>query len=126
MVNLKRNGRGRMYSTASAGKLKAFPRRNKIEDQARMLVKDNQDADPSITTVYWFPADKEVRLLELTSEIPTSPDGEIHPYRFGPSPQNKLRFPSAIALIRPEEFGQLQLPKGWGTWRKAKELAGGR
>ena len=125
MVKLNRNGSGRLRKTASAGKLKATPRQ-KIEDQARLLVKDNREADPSITNVYWFPAEEEVRLLELTTEIPISPDGTVHPYRFGSSPRNKLQFPSAIALIRPEEFGQLQLPKGWGTWRKAKELALGR
>lgn len=125
MVKLNRNGSGRLGKAASDAKLKSMPR-CQIEDQARLLVKDNQDADPSITNVYWFPAADEVRLLELTSDIPISPDGTVHPYRFGPSPRNKLRFPSTIALIRPEEFGQLQLPKGWGTWRKAKELALGR
>jgi hypothetical protein len=125
MVNLSHDGRNRISPKANAENPKVVLRR-KIKNQALLLAKDNRQADPSITKVFWFPADDEVRLLELTPKIPTSPDGTVHPYRFGPSLRDKLLFPSAIALIRRGEFGQLKLPEGWGTWQEAEELALGR
>ena len=35
---------------------------------------------------------------------------------------DNLPAPSAIAMIRPDEFGKLKLPAGWGNWSDAVEL----
>lgn len=93
-----------------------------IKNQAKELAKDNRKAEPSITKVYWFPNDKEVRLVELTDIIPQNDDGELHPFFFRSSPQNNLPAPSGIAMIRPDEYGKLKLPDDWGKWEDAQEL----
>ncbi len=93
-----------------------------IEQQARTLAADNRNAEPDITKVFWFPHNQEVRLLELTEQVPQSLDGEVHPFYFRPSPQDNLPAPSAIAMIRASEFGALRLPESWGDWNDAVEL----
>ncbi len=96
--------------------------RKEIERQARYLAKDNRDVEPSISKVYWFPADAEVRLIELITEIPVSDDQRVHPFYFRGSKKHKLPFRSAIAMIRPEEFKRLELPEEWGSWTDAQEI----
>ena len=93
-----------------------------IRKQAKELARDNKKAEPSIIKVYWFPHDKEVRLVELTDLVPESDDKELHPFFFRPSPQDNLPAPSGIAMIRPDEYGQLKLPDDWGGWDDAEEL----
>ena|SRR5687768_17180764 len=93
-----------------------------IERQARLLADDNRRAEPDITRVYWFPDDAEVRLLELTPQVPQTSNGELRPFYFRPSPPDDLPAPSAIVMIRPDEFGKLALPRGWGEWADAVEL----
>ena len=44
------------------------------------------------------------------------------PFYFDPSPADDLPVPSAVALIRSDEFGQLELPEEWGPWDAAREL----
>ena len=90
-----------------------------IEQQARMLAKDNREAEPDIQRVYWFPHEDEVRLVELMPSIPASDDGQVHPFYFRSSPVDNLPAPSGIAIIRPEEFQQLQPPPTWGRWDDA-------
>jgi hypothetical protein len=93
-----------------------------MEKEARMLAAHHREGDPDITKVYWFPDDKEVRLLDLSEQIPIAMDGEVHPFYFPPSPEHGLPMPSAIAMIRPDEFGKLRLPAEWGDWSDAAEL----
>ena len=93
--------------------------RELIERQARYLAADNYKAEPTIEKVYWFPDDEEVRLVEVTPIIPPSVEGEVRPFYFGPSPQDELPSPSAMAMIQPAEFGVLRLPNGWGGWGAA-------
>ncbi len=93
-----------------------------VERQAKLLAVDNRKAEPDIARVFWFPDDREVRLLELTEEVPETTDGEVHPFYFPASPQDDLPLPSAMAMIRAEEFGKLKLPPEWGTWDDAVEL----
>ena len=93
-----------------------------IERQARALAVENRKAEPAISSVYWFPNDDEVRLVELSREIPASNDGELHPFYFRASKVDNLPAPSAIAIIRPEEFERLGLPEDWGQWSDAVEL----
>lgn len=93
-----------------------------VERQARMLAKDNREAEPDISDIYWFPHDDEVRLVELTPAIPASGDGRVHPFYFRSSPSDNLPAPSGIALIRPEEYRSLQTPKDWGDWDAAVRI----
>ena len=90
-----------------------------VEQQARYLAADNYKAEPDIQKVYWFPDDEEVRLVELTPQIPVADNGALQPFYFNPSPEDGLPSPSAMALIQPQEFGRLSLPKRWGTWDDA-------
>ena len=90
-----------------------------VERQARLLAIENKKAEPEITKVYWFPDEGEVRLVELLQSVPESGDGKVHPYHFRPDPADQLPAPSGIALIRPDEFGKLQLPEKWGGWDQA-------
>lgn len=99
--------------------------REQVERQAKLLAKENRQAEPEISKVFWFPDDNEVRLVELHPTIPPSGDGQVHPYFFRPSPADELPAPSGVALIKPEEFGQLKLPASWGDWTIAVELENG-
>src|SRR4051794_12779228 len=96
--------------------------RDAVEKQARYLAQENRRSNPDVREVYWFPDDQEVRLLELTEEIPISEDGKAHPFYFRPSPHDELPQSSGIVLIRPEEFGKLQLPDTWGGWQNARRI----
>ena len=93
-----------------------------VERQAQLLAKDNKLAEPAIQRIFWFPDSEEVRLVELTNEIPVSGDGNLHPYYFRANITENLPVASGIALIRPEEFGKLRLPEKWGQWQSAVEL----
>jgi hypothetical protein len=94
----------------------------KIREQAELLAKENREAEPTIERVYWFPDEEEVRLVELTPVVPQSQEGRLRPFYFRASPQDGLPAPSGIALIRPEEFGRLEVPRGWPAWDAAVEL----
>lgn len=96
--------------------------REHIKAQARYLARQNREAEPDIVKVYWFPDDREVRLVELHLGVPQSLDGKLNPFYFRDQPEDNLPAPSGVALIRPEEFGQLELPSSWGDWNRAEEL----
>lgn len=95
-----------------------------VKEQAAALAKENRHGDASIQQVYWFPDknNREVRLVEITDDVPKTEDKDVHPFYFRPQPADGLPFPSGIALIRPDEFGNLILPAGWGEWTDATEL----
>ena len=86
---------------------------DEIRKQAEFLARDNQEAEPSIQAVYWFPDEREVRLVELTPVIPRNEDDRLHPGYFPPSPEDSLPAPTRVAMIRPAEWRQLHLPRGW-------------
>ena len=93
-----------------------------VEQQARALAADNRAAEPSIQRVLWFPDPTEVRLVVLTDEVPVTRDGAVRPFYFRPSLEDGLSAPSAVAMLRADEVGKLQLPMGWGSWQDAVEL----
>ncbi|MFP4054124.1 MAG: hypothetical protein ACLFV7_09700 [Phycisphaerae bacterium] len=95
---------------------------NKIRRQALELARANREAEPGITEVYWFPHEEEVRLVEVVSDAPKSPDGKVRPFHFRASPEEGLPASSDVALISPEECGKAQLPEGWGGWNDAEKL----
>ena len=93
-----------------------------IRKQASELAHANKRTEPGIDKVYWFPSDKEIRLVELEEMTVPALSGRVEPFFFGPSPQDGLTFPSGIAIIQTKEFGKLKLPRGWGAWSDAVEL----
>ena len=86
------------------------------------MARAHREADPTITNVYWFRHNQEVRLVEVDASVPSSPDGKVHPFRFRPSPEDRLFAPSDVALVSPDELGKAELPEGWGPWGKAEKL----
>ena len=60
--------------------------------------------------------------IEISTQIAASTDNQVHPFYFRPSPQDGLPAPSSTAIIRPEEFRHLALPKDWGSWDDAVEV----
>ena len=97
---------------------------NTIRTQAELLAKENVRAEPNIKTIYWFPNENEVRLVEVENSdiIPQSLSGSVEPFYFDSSPADNLPAPSGIAIIRSDEVEKLSLPDGWGTWDSAKKL----
>lgn len=93
-----------------------------IREQAIRLARENKRAEPGILTIYWFPDEEEVRLVELEAGIPPSVGEVLEPFHFAPSLRDDLPAPSGIALIRPDEFRRLELPEEWGGWDRAEEL----
>jgi hypothetical protein len=91
-----------------------------IEEVARRLARENAQSEESIREIYLFPHPAEIRLVEV-DEITISSDA-IRPFHFGSAPEYGIPFPSAIALIRPEEKLRLPPPEGWGTWEKAQKI----
>ena len=96
--------------------------RASVRQQAENLAKANREAAPDIGDIYWFPANDEIRLVEVVqTPVPTSGD-ELEPFYFAPVPVDGIDLRSAVALINPEEAGKLNLPAGWGTWNDAERL----
>ncbi len=95
--------------------------RSKIEQQARYLARKNREADPSITGIYWFPSNEEVRLVEIVPNIPPSGDS-VEVFYFRSDSAHQLPAPSGIALVRPDEFGAKPLPEEWGDWDDGVEI----
>jgi hypothetical protein len=93
-----------------------------IERQAKLLANENRLAEPSITTIYWFPNDHEVRLVEVLSTVPANGDRQLQPFFFRPSPVDNLPAPSGVAFVRPDEVNRARLPDTWGDWADAVEL----
>lgn len=91
-----------------------------IEAQAKLMAEEAHLNDPDIRTIYFFKADDEVRLLEVTPSVPRS--DEVDVYYFRPAPKYGMPAPSGIAMIRPEELNTHSLPKGWGTLEQAKTI----
>lgn len=96
-----------------------------IRAAARQLWEDSIAAEPALVAVYLFPSDKEIRLVHLDpTAAPNRDSGMIRPYYFGTNAAHGLPYPSAIALIRPEEKDALQPPEDWGTWAQAELVWG--
>jgi hypothetical protein len=94
-----------------------------VEKQARLLAAENRVNDPDITDVYWFPDEREVRLVEVNETVPKSSEEEgVQPFYFKPAPASQLPAPSGIALIRGDEVGKLRLPAKWGDWHSAVKI----
>lgn len=99
---------------------------NEIESMARYLAREARASEPGIFKIYWFPNTEEVRLIELIEDVPATPsdDPRVYPFYFPANNAAGLPAPSGVALIRPDEFGKLELPPEWGRWELAMEISG--
>ena len=95
-------------------------KRKSIREQAIFLATENVAAEPDITTIYWFPDEKEVRLVEVEDVIPPA-EKSVDPFYFDPSPADNMPAPSGIAIIRSDEVNRLNLPERWGAWTTAEK-----
>ena len=91
-----------------------------IREAAQKLADYNLEVSPDIAGIYLFRSDDTVRLVIL--DPVTIPSTEMVPYYFGAFPKGDVQFPSAIAVIRPEEKVMLSPPPGWGSWEAAIQL----
>lgn len=64
----------------------------------------------------------EVDLLNPPTSANSSMLSPKESTHFNPSPEYGLFSHSAVALIKPEEFGQLELPGQWGSRQDAEAL----
>ncbi|MFH0821201.1 MAG: hypothetical protein V2B18_00490 [Pseudomonadota bacterium] len=103
--------------TASAGVVGNL---DKILEQAKKLALEARETDPSITKIYWFPHDQEVRLIEADENTIKSLTGRVEPFYFDSTAE--IPVPSGIAIIRLDEVGELEMPRGWGDWKNGQEL----
>ena len=92
-----------------------------IKREAFTLALANVEAEPAIERVYLFPSNEQVRLIEIDSTTsPTKNGNVVAPFYFGRDLESGLPFPSAIALIRPEEYDTHRPPAEWGDWSDAE------
>lgn len=94
---------------------------DQVKRMALHLARANKLAEPSISKIYWFRANNEIRLVEVEHNIPPSETDTIEPFYFASSPTDRLLVPMAIGLISPSEDDQTKkLPDGWGDWTTAE------
>jgi hypothetical protein len=93
-----------------------------IHEQAELVARENREGNPEIVKVYWFPSPDEVRLVETMRDLPVIEEDRIYPFYWPPRPEDGVLVWSGIALILPEEVGQVPLPPEWGRWEDAVEL----
>jgi hypothetical protein len=96
--------------------------RDKVLEQAKILARESMKSEPDISKIYWFPDDREAHLILVEENTFTSESGEVQAFYFDASPEDNITVPSGIAIIRPDEIGDLTLPKGWGDWKDGVEL----
>lgn len=95
-----------------------------IKRQALLLVKEAKLADSSIVRFFWFPDAKQVRLLELSSDMLPASGAEVEPVFFRPAPEYGMPALSGVAMIRADEYRSINPPTEWGTWDQAVDLTG--
>jgi hypothetical protein len=88
-----------------------------IEQAARELAEANALSEESMVRIYWFPHEKEVRLIEVMELTVPSDDGLVQPFYLRPT--GDYPYNLGIALIRPEEDRRDKLPESWGSWDDA-------
>lgn len=85
-----------------------------IKDKAISQAKEHKKEDPDILKTFWFPHNKEIRLIEIIKNTPTCCNGELEVFCFDGN--------VALGIILPDEIGKVELPKDWGTWKDAEEI----
>ncbi|HYF51072.1 MAG TPA: hypothetical protein VEJ63_16785 [Planctomycetota bacterium] len=91
-----------------------------VEEQAKKLAAQNKATESKISEIYWFPDEKEVRLVEVLDELPLQDSDELEVIYFNPEPD--MPHQMAIGLVHPRQFKRLTLPHAWGTWETGRKL----
>ncbi len=87
-------------------------------ETARQLATAHRQTDPATRYVYLVPSADEVRLIEVSGSLGSSPSGTILPFHFRAQPEEGVHYPSALVLLSEDEWervqsGELKLPAGW-------------
>jgi hypothetical protein len=85
-----------------------------IEQAARELAEADARSEESMVRIYWFPHEKEVRLVEVMELTVPSDDGMVQPFYLRPT--GDFPYNLGVALIRPDEDRRDKLPESWGSW----------
>lgn len=91
-----------------------------MREQAKKVALEIRQTHSSVERILWFPDNSELRIIEIDGNTIKSPTTEIEPFYFDPTAS--LPVPSGIAIIRPDEYGELLLPEGWGDWSDGLEV----
>ena len=91
-----------------------------LQSLASRHAKAHLDGDPAVVSVYWFPTDpneREVRLLEVTTEPPLN-GRDLEPISFGVDTQSPSAHVLSIIDCSEDEIGlvlagEQSLPSGW-------------
>lgn len=98
-----------------------------VEEVARKLASAHVAEDDSIVTIWWCPAEDEVRLVEVTEDLSGGGLDEILPFAFVPTEDVPYR--SAVILLSPDQAeqlaqGELELPAGFAQGQVIFERGG--
>src|SRR5438067_30918 len=90
-MNLPPNGddEGACYAEGMAEK--------PIAEVAKELAEAHRKEDPDTKEIFLAPHPAEVRLVEVSGSLGSS--GEVLPFRFAPSPENDVPYPSVVVLL---------------------------
>lgn len=93
-----------------------------ISRTAAKLAKKHMQDNAGIQRVFWIPNDEEVRLVEITDQVPNSE--EVKPFRFMADPP-EIPYRSLVVLMHPDDWERrsaLKWPEGM-KWESAVEIA---
>ena len=86
---------------------------------AQKLASDSRELDTNVVKVLWFPDPYEIHIIVIeTDAVPWTE--EVEPFYFDAS--TEVPVTSGLAVIPPEQEGQLRLPEDWGDWKDRQEL----
>ena len=97
-----------------------------IDEVAKKLAAAHRQEDPETREIFLAPHATEVRLVEVSGSL--APSGEVLPFRFAPSPEHGVPYPSVVVLLSVDDWasiqrGDLKLPADWGTAATLKKIA---
>jgi hypothetical protein len=86
---------------------------------AKKLAEYHRSADPSTSEIFLSPSQSEIRLIEVSKEVPNS--NEVLAISFKAAPEDGIPYPSVVILLSPKEWdsvqsGLLALPESWGDY----------
>ena len=101
----------------------AEPMSLEMRKAAEKLADYAREDQPEIVRVLLFPSAEELRLLYVDTAAHPGRVGEaIAPFYFRSTPEQGIPYSSAVALVRPDDVGQRELPLGWGQWADAESI----
>lgn len=89
-----------------------------IQEAALKLVQWHRKADPQLRSIFLYPHNRQIRLLEVSEGSPST--GKLYPFTFAPDQEHGIAFPLVLIEVSPQEAdliesGKLKLPRGWGS-----------